>query len=467
MEMYRTLAKADLFFLLVFVLKRKDAFRQWLLDRCREYQADPFGYLDLWARGHYKSTIITFAYTIFEIINDSELTHGIFSHTKKISLDFLRQIKTELEQNTILKVLFPDIFYQDPEKESPKWNELDGLLVKRNGNPKELTVEAWGVVKNQPTGRHFDRLKYDDLVTLGSVNTPEQILKTTNSFQMSLNLGSEFAKVSMIGTFYAHNDTYNILIKDKTVIPRVYPAMIIQDDFDTGVLFSAEKLIEKRKQFGAGTFSTQMLLDPSVANNRSFFGEWFSYYPGNGWDQMNRYIIVDPASSKSKKSDYTVIMVIGLNFDKNYYVIDAVRDRMNLSERTNKVFEFVEKYNPLKVYYEEYGQQADREHIELEMKRRNFRFNIQKVAGNIPKKQRILRLQPDFEERRIFFPTHIPYFNTVGDCIDFTQVFLNDEYLSYPAVDHDDMLDCLARIYDIDGKFPNKRKSIEPYYYNV
>ena len=453
---WRTLAKNDLFFLLVYVLGVSFANNQWVLDRCREYQADPYGHLDLWARGHYKSTIITFAGTIFEIINDPEITIGIFSHKLPIARAFVIQIKNALENNELLKALFPEIFYKDPKKESPKWTE-DKICVKRSTSRKEMTVEACGVVEGQPTGMHFDRLVYDDLVTLESVNTPEQILKTTAAYRMSLNLGSANAKRIMIGTFYAYNDTYNEIIKEGSIKPRIYPAMTDPTDFNTSVFLPPDELKAKRVEMGAATFGTQMLLDPSIANNRYFMPEWLKYYDGKGWEEMNRYIIVDPASSKDKKSDYTVMLVLGLGKDENYYVIDGIRDRLNLSERTNWLFRLVEMYHPNAVWYESYGQQADREHIEGEMALRHYRFNINRLGGHIAKKQRIERLQPLFEQGKIFFPTRLPMLTVDGEIKDFTQMFVEDEYLKYPAVNHDDMIDALARLFDINGIWPSKQ----------
>ena len=78
----REFALNDLFFLLVFVLNRSDLDKDWLYDRCREVEANPNGYLDLWAREHYKSTIITFGLTIQTVLNDPDVTIGIFSHTR-------------------------------------------------------------------------------------------------------------------------------------------------------------------------------------------------------------------------------------------------------------------------------------------------------------------------------------------------------------------------------------------------
>ncbi|MEE8223742.1 MAG: hypothetical protein V3S59_05505, partial [Alphaproteobacteria bacterium] len=190
-EAARQLARGDLFYLLVKTLGRVDVDRDWLFARCEEVQASPDGHLDLWAREHYKSTIITFGLTIQDILNDPEITAGIFSHTRPIAKGFLRQIKREFEWNTDLKSLFPDILYQEPNERSPKWSEDDGLIVRRRRNPKEATVEAWGLVDRQPTGKHFSLMVYDDVVTRESVTTPDMIRKVTDAWGLSRNLTVE------------------------------------------------------------------------------------------------------------------------------------------------------------------------------------------------------------------------------------------------------------------------------------
>jgi predicted phage terminase large subunit-like protein len=166
---------------------------------------------------------------------------------------------------------------------------------------------------------------------------------------------------------------------------------------------------------------------------------------------MNRYLLIDPASSKKKGSDYTSMKVIGLNVDNNYYLIDGVRDRMNLTERTNKVFEFHKKYKPLKTGYEQYAQQADKEHIEYEMDIRNYRFVITPLGGLTSKADRIKKLVPSFENGRFYMPGRLLFTDYEGKAKDLVAI-IKDELNDFPVAAHDDCLDCIARILDPDIK---------------
>jgi predicted phage terminase large subunit-like protein len=449
-ETMRELCKTDLFFLMTVVFNRKDIDKDFLYDRCREVEANPDDYLDLWAREHYKSTIITYGKTIQDILIDPNITVGIFSHTRPIAKAFLDQIKRELESNTFLQDLFPDVLYKKPQSEATKWSLDSGIIVKRSQNSKECTVEAWGLVDGQPTGKHFKRLIYDDVVTRESVTTPEQIKKTTSALELSYNLGAKGGSRRFIGTRYHANDTYRVIMDRGTVTPRIYPARE-GGKIDGKPLFLTEKeLTEKRRDMGPYTFGSQMLQNPVADNSMGFKTEWLSYYEKanldfKGW---NLYVIVDPANEKKKSNDYTVIVVIGLAPDGNYYLIDGVRDRLNLTERTSKVFEFVREYNPLKVIYEKYGIQSDDQHIKYVMEQQNYRFNIMTIGGATPKNDRIKRLIPIFEQGKFWLPKKLFFTDHEGKTKDFVRDFIEDEFDSFPVCIHDDMLDCIARIVD-------------------
>jgi predicted phage terminase large subunit-like protein len=267
-KILRELCQTDLYFLFCYGLNRSDAEHDWLFDRCVEVQNEPDSMLDLWAREHYKSSLITFALTIQEILKNPEITIGIFSHTRPIAKAFLRQIKREFELNQQLQGWFPDILYRNPGKEALKWSEDDGIIVKRQGNPKESTVEAWGVVDGQPTGKHFSLLVYDDIVTKESVTTPEMIEKTTEALALSYNLGAQGGKRRFIGTRYHFSDTYKIIMERGTATPRIHPATYDGTAFGMPVFLSQELLDEKRRDFGSFVFSC------FVADTKILMGDW-------------------------------------------------------------------------------------------------------------------------------------------------------------------------------------------------
>lgn len=467
----RELCMGDLFFLLTTACKRRDMDRDWLYERCREVEADPDGYLDLWAREHYKSTIITFGKTIQDVLNDPEITANIFSHTRPIAKAFLNQIKMELEKNVFLQDLFPDILYKKPESESPKWSLDNGIQVKRKTNPKEATIEASGLVDGQPTSRHFGLLIYDDIVTKESVTTPEQIQKTTAALELSYDLGSEGGRRRFIGTRYHANDTYKTIMDRKTAIPRIKPATKNGEWPGESVFRSQEFLEAKRRDQGPYTFSCQQLLNPVADKAMSFKEEWLKFYAELGETKSwNKYLLVDPAGEKKGSSDYTVMLVVGLAPDNNYYLIDGIRDRLNLTQRASKLIELHRKHNPRDVGYEKYGKDSDIEHIQDKMERDNYRFNITPLGGQVKKNDRIKMLIPKFEQFRVWLPKSLSFVDYEGRSIDFVQKFIDDEFKSFPVCVHDDMLDCLARILDQDlgAAFPKLQEEPkeEPRFYD-
>lgn len=450
-KMARRLAETDLFFFVTWVLRRADVAHPWIYARCREVQAAPDGHLDLWARFHYKSTIVTFGLTLWEIVRDPEITICFLSHNNQTAKSFLLQIKTEIESNPALHGLWQGIFWGDPRKESPKWSEDQGLLVKRKSNPKELTVEASGLVDGQPTGKHFKLRIYDDVVTEDSVGTPEQIAKTTKAWELSINLGTEDGgRERYVGTRYHMFDTYAEIIKRGAAKPRLHPAT--DDGTETGnpVLISREVLAKLRLAQGPYTFAAQQLLNPVADKAMGFREEWLvhkSVTKEQALSFLNRYIVVDPASSRKRKNnDYTSMWVVGTSAAEDYYVLDMVRDRLNLGERAATLMALHRWWRPQNVGYEEYGRDADIEFIRRMQDEELYSFDIIPLGGQVKKEHRIGALIPIFEQRRIVLPPTLIKIDGQGRAVDLVKAFIEEEYLAFPVSAHDDMLDALARI---------------------
>lgn len=458
----RRAAEGSLFFFLVAILRRPDALHPWIYDRCNMVQRDPDGHLDLWARFHYKSTIITFAQTLRDIARDPELTFGIFSHTKGIARGFQKQIKRECETNPNLHRLWPDVFWREPRKESPQWSDESGIILRRTSNPKESTVESWGLVDGMPASRHYRILLYDDVVVKESIATPDQIEKTTSAWELSYALGSETARKRYAGTRYHPRDTYHVMMQRGVVTPRIFPATHDGTPSGDPVLMSRSALEDCRTNMGRN-FSAQMFQQPTDGDTATFRADWLCHYSeAPPVRDMQVWIIVDPAGGKEKRqrkaetSDYSVFIVIGLHRDRNYYLLPGcVRDRLNLTQRADTLFSLKRRYPSGRVAYEEYGMQADIEHIRDRQEREQYRFHIHIVGGTMPKIVRIERLVPLFESYRIWMPHRMLYTDREGKVRDFIREFIDDEYLPCPVIPHDDMLDDLARIEDIPSTFPD------------
>jgi hypothetical protein len=409
----RYLGAADRFFLMVGLMGRTDMKHPWVYDRCREVERDPDGYIDLWARYHYKSSIGTTGGIVQELINDPDLSICILSNGKSLAESFLSDIKEVLETSDQIKSIYPDVFWAEPEKQAPRWGVKVGLVIKRSGNRKEASVEAHGLLNAMPTGKHFPLIRYDDIVIPESVTTPEVIAKTTRRFELSHALGvGEGTRKQMAGTRYSFADTYSHILDKRLFVPRIYPATADGKEDGEPVLMSRPALIETRGKMGR-EFSAQMLLNPAAGTESFFRAEWLTGYEVRP-PRLNVAIMVDPSKGIRATSDRTAIAVVGIDGGGTKYLLDGYRHRMSLSERWLAIKALWMKWSQapgvgvVRVGYERYGQNSDDEYIKERQEREGISFELVELAwpreGGSSKKDRVGRLEPDLKAGRFRIP---------------------------------------------------------------
>lgn len=498
-EWRRAMCRNDLYYLLVYELEYnfmysietedEVIFRPWLFNRCWEVQNDPDSHVDVWARGHFKSTIITIGKTIQDILRNPEETICIYSYNADTAQGFVSAIRQNLE-SAKMKALFPDIIPQNTSTGRYKTVNDDGITenvkftwsdkeftVIRKSKRKEPTVMGRGLVNSLPTGYHFSILVYDDVVTWMSVSTQEQNAKTYQRWQDSLNTGSgEMTRKRIIGTFYNLRDTYFSILNPKAesgemggsqFTLRKYPCM---EPDGNPVLQTKEYIEMVRQQMVGLVFSSQMMCDPQDASSFKFNELWIPKRVNQAdieknKDRYNFYIIVDPANSKKSTSDYTSMNVIATTSDKRYILADLVRTRLAPTERRDRLFQLVNRWTNSKrkpmVFYEHNSmssdiamiqekQQNDRYYFDIypASTRPKIRFDVS-VAGQSTKEARIMALEPLFRAGRIILCEHTYNMSYTGVMEDTTAAFLNEEYLPFPFAKHDDTFDSLARIGDL------------------
>lgn len=525
-EAQRWLGRNDLFYLLSVLLRRPDVVHPWVFDRCRMVQMEPNGFLDLWSREHFKSSIITFGLTIQDVLNDPNVTIAIFSHTKRIARGFLQQIMRELAGNDVLKELYQDVLFLNPEKQAPMWSEELGMIVRRSHNPKEATIEAHGLVDGQPTSKHFKLRVYDDVVTRESVATGDQIEKTTDAWSLSENLGVQAEKggrVRYIGTRYNLGDTYSEIIKRGAAIPRIFPATANGRFDGEPVFFSQEEWDIRVRNQSRSTVAAQLLQNPMADESATFVNSWLKAYDVRP-RTINVYIMVDPSMGRTATADCTAMAVVGVSATGGKYLLDGFCHRMQLSERWNRLKNLYRKWSRtpgvqhVAVGYERYGMQSDLEYINERMMLEHTHFPITELNwtrdNTNSKTERVARLEPDFRNGRFYLSSavlsrgvasywvvgtnpELKGFNEVeirptqglsrvqmetiksgssdlvakalkcadaeGKLYDLTLTFI-EEYSSFPYGRLKDLIDAVSRIYDMDPQGPTLTSAelIEP-----
>jgi hypothetical protein len=349
-ETYRALILNDLFFIVYFVMEIQIANHPFVVAACKEVEEGPNDFtLDVWAREHFKSTIITIAETIQFVLKNPDLAVGIFSAVRPLAKKFLTSIKDIFERRKMLHVCFPDIVYAEPKKEALLWSLDEGLYLRRNTTRKEPSVSAWGLVEGMPTGAHFDRRVYDDVVVEDFAESIEVMEKVKKKFDSSQNLGTDGGTHRVVGTYYHHADPL-CYVRDKRKVnsqqtkylERKKPAT------DTGEangspVFLSQKRLDALK--GDRTFNCQQLLNPTPEGDRNYDRNMLHpIAPMLIPKRLYNIMIIDQAGDNVEaKGDPWAIVLLGIGQasddygQSDIYIKDLVIDQMRQTESTEAI----------------------------------------------------------------------------------------------------------------------------------
>lgn len=308
-------------------------------------------------RAHLKSHIVA-TWAAWIIVRHPEITILYVSATSTLAETQLYAIKNILG-SSVFQRYFPE--YLNPQEgKREKWSStsisIDHKQRKIEGI-RDATITTAGLTTNT-TGWHADVILADDLVVPENAYTEdgrESVSKKSSQFTSIRNAGGF---TLACGTRYHPNDVYatwraqeyDVYNEEGDIVGRekvwdieeyvvetdglfLWPRAIRASDgkafgFNAQILARIRAEYEDRTQFFAQYYN-----NPNDPGSNRIDRQKFQYYDrkflkmnGGYWyykdRRLNVYASIDFAFSLSKKADDSAIVVIGVDYDSNIYVLD-------------------------------------------------------------------------------------------------------------------------------------------------
>lgn len=469
----RWLVLNDLWFVAYFILPLPESVKQKLnnpftVGYAKEIQEGPESYtLDIVAREHFKSSLMTIAETVQYTMRNPDKSTAIFSYARSVAKRFLREIKgifesTENDGCRLLRAAFPDVLWNKPASEAPKWSEDDGLVLRRSIERRESTIEAWGLVEGMPTGGHFDRRIYDDIVTEDIAESPDIMEKVKLKFDSSQNLGIQEGGVHrVIGTIYAYDDPLcyirdiiNPLTGKGAYYLRRKPATENGEPNGKPVFLSQKRLDELKL---TRTYYCQQLLNPVPAGTARLDAELLrdvepEFIPYN----LHKIMLIDPAGDQEtqKGSDSWAILIVGIepDFDNagasNVYILNAVIDSMTHSAAIETITKMYLSSGIIeKVCVEKVAMSTVEVHVKNALEKRGRRISID--DGSLVLLKPAGRSKQIRIEQALQWPLNNGKLHISKSIASSYRDRIRQEMRLFPKWSRDDAMDALSYVYDV------------------
>jgi len=417
-------------------------------------QTDKLRKLVLLPRGTYKTTLITVGKTLQKICQNSNIRILIESETYDQGVDILNMIKTHLEGNKLLRVLYGEF---DKDKGNRRWREDAIEVYGRTIVDRNPTV-AVGSIGKVNVGSHYDLIMADDWVSDNNISTGEQIEKVKQHWKAIHSVLEPHSELILIGTRWNYDDLYGHII-DSPALNNEYQPFIKGAHNGDGSLFFPEVLTEEflalqKETQGIYMYGNLYDNNPLPASKQEFKGDWLQFYDPEdlkGLD-LRYYITNDPAVSERKEGCDSVVLVGALDEDNNLYIIDYFRGQCRPDRFIEKNYAFAEDYPPVGVGLETNAYQKSLKYGFLDKaKKLNWYLPIKEIHQTQDKIQRIRSIQPRFAAKRVFIQRRMK--DLISDLMRFPRIAKNKM----------DLLDALAALVElIRNRTPKKQEERIP-----
>lgn len=392
-------------------------------------------------RGHLKTTVVTKAFAIQNILRDPDCRILIANQIWDKAREMLYEIKQLLTDKSDLPKLFGSFV-------SERWREDDIVVRQRR---KALAAPSIGTsgVEAELTSSHYDIIFLDDLQGEKNFQTPEQREKVKRYYRSMMDLLEPGGLLIVIGTRWHLDDVYQYILDNEAEYFDITVRKVVEDGHIIFPKKFSKKFNPKTKAWEfsptqcmdfinylkkrpSEEFSSQYMNDPIDSENQIFKHDYFKY-----WEQRPPRLYVamtiDPAISEKHSADYFAINVSGMDENYNIYVLDTLKGHWKVAESIDNIFSMYNKWHPSAVGLETVAyQKALKQWLEASMRERGVYFPITELrrSTNESKEFRIKSLEPFFKEGKIHFNKWMKS--------------LEDEALSFPRGKHDDEIDALA-----------------------
>lgn len=453
----------------------------WTRDDAKDNQ------LLLLPRDHQKSVMVAYR-AAWWITKNPETTILYTSATADLAEKQLKFIK-DILLSDIYRMYWPEMVNaNENSRETWRADEISVDHPKRRlEGVRDPTVKAVGLTANT-TGLHCNVAILDDIVVPGNAYTQLGRDQTKAFYSQLSSIETTGAKEWTVGTRYHPNDIYKEMIdmkeyfydeeNDDDIEQEVYevferkveshgeflwPKQRRPDGKSFG--FDERELARKKAKYLDTTqFYAQYYNNPNSAENAVIDTSKFQYYDREKlshyhgvWyleDKMlNIYAGIDFAFTTNKSSDYTAIVVVGVDSDGRIYVLDIDRFKTNkISIMFDHVRRLYEKWKYKKLRAEiTVAQAMIVEQFKEFMRKEGYYFVIDEHRPSKQDGAKEERINTNLEPR---YANNVIWHYKGGNC----QILEEELLLAHP--EHDDVKDCLSSVVEII-RIPSNRQRKE------